>query len=555
MCRLCFGIPTRETIQAVVFAIFLNICLPSFDVGSDIRLAVRLYLNEHPKWALSVLTPVFINTIFSAVACKQLEQKKAGACWIMYLPLVLLQIYPQFCTIRLIFDLLRGSIDLNDFKSTKDGLDGGIGCIEPYCESVFQVFVQTALFAKVHNLNPLVTRLCFSERDRSCAEYDVCDDLYDCDMDPYASGYEKFEKVMKSSKIEKECRATFDRCIGNFSSCILDCKNDLTQYIYALDDLDNAMPLLNSSLHQTNDTHLVQMHRLVIDNYPMFLSTYAISIVAACFGITKFFRLSHCRMTQKLLTWEFFYVGLVSTIFFGIKAFVLAGVVIGHDKSLAEAVGIWILFTKLPTTILVLVFTIIVPCVQLYKKYEVIRIGAVAQMILKQPCLLLAPHITPFAFTLNTENEKIIDDVPGTIKNGEMVKFLSVCNSYKFSPDLSVINTIVSMILTMAVFAWKSPWITSFLQIFFMVVVALALFFVVGILGYKWVGGLYEEDLPCMVHGVEDCPECTQTYGFYGEGLMRDCEDHGQAPFQYKSHINNCRRCSKISRRYSLPYY
>ena len=115
-------------------------------------------------------------------------------------------------------------------------------------------------------------------------------------------------------------------------------------------------------------------------------------------------------------------------IFFGIKAFVLAGVVIGHDSSLAEAVGIWFLFTKLPTTILVMVFTIIVPCVQLYKKYKVIHIKAIVQMLLKQPCLLLAPHITPFAFTLNTENEKIIDDVPGTLKNGETVKFLSVSN-------------------------------------------------------------------------------------------------------------------------------
>ena len=175
-------------------------------------------------------------------------------------------------------------------------------------------------------------------------------------------------------------------------------------------------------------------------------------------------------------------------------------------------------------------------------------------MLLKQPCLLLAPHITPFAFTLNTEDEKIIDEIPGTIKNGKMVKFLSVCNGYTFSPKLTIINTIMSIILTMAVGFGKSPWISSIWQISF-VVVAMSLFFIFGILGYKWVGGLYEGDLPCMEHGVEDCLECMQTYGFYGEGLMRDCEDHGQAPFQYKSHINNCRRCSKISRRYSLPYY
>ena len=141
MCRSCIKIPKRETIQAVVFSILLNICLPSFDVGSDIRLAIRLSFNGHPKWALSVLAPVFINTFFSGIACKEMERKKSGACWVMYLPLVFLQIYPQFCTIRLIYELLRGRIDLKTFASIKDGMDGGIGCLEPYCESVLQVFV------------------------------------------------------------------------------------------------------------------------------------------------------------------------------------------------------------------------------------------------------------------------------------------------------------------------------------------------------------------------------------------------------------------------------
>ena len=89
-----------------------------------------------------------------------------------------------------------------------------------------------------------------------------------------------------------------------------------------------------------------------------------------------------------------------------------------------------------------------------------------------------------------------------------------------------------------------------------MVVVALALFFVVGILDYKLVDELYERDLPCMEHDVKDCLECMQTYGFYGEGLMRGpCKDHEQAPFQYKKDITQCGICSKISRRYSLPYY
>ena len=280
-------------------------------------------------------------------------------------------------------------MDLKTFASIKDGMDGGIGCLEPYCESVLQVFVQTALFAKVHNLNPLLTDLCFSERDRPCAEYDACDDLYNCDMDPYASGYDHFDRIMSSSNQEKDCRATFETCIANFSTCILDCKTNLTDYIYGINDqqmlkhLDSGTPFLNSSLAHEHDAKAIQMHRLVIGNYSLFVSTYAISIAAACFGITKFFRLSHCRMTENFFTLEFFYVSLISTIFFGVKALVLAGVVMGHERSLSEAVGIWILFTKVPTTILVIIFTIMVPCIQLYKKYGSMHVSAIAQMILK----------------------------------------------------------------------------------------------------------------------------------------------------------------------------
>ena len=58
MCRQCFGIPTRETIQAVAFSIVFGIFLPYIDVWSDIRVAVILFVNGHPRWALSVLTPV-----------------------------------------------------------------------------------------------------------------------------------------------------------------------------------------------------------------------------------------------------------------------------------------------------------------------------------------------------------------------------------------------------------------------------------------------------------------------------------------------------------------
>ena len=44
------------------------------------------------------------------------------------------------------------------------------------------------------------------------------------------------------------------------------------------------------------DMKVIQMHLLVIGNYGMFISTYIISIGAAVYGISKFFRLGNARV-------------------------------------------------------------------------------------------------------------------------------------------------------------------------------------------------------------------------------------------------------------------
>ena len=548
MGRSCISMPDIETTQAVLFSLFFGIGLPSFDVSSDVRLAIRLYINGHPRWALSVMTPIIFNTFFTTIACRAVEKNKSGCRWLMYLPLVLLQIYPQFCIVRLLLKLFRGKMNLKAFISSRDGMEGGIGCLEPYCESVLQVFVQTALFAYVHNINPLLRNLCFNERRRSCAEYDVCDNLYHCDMDPFVSGYERYEKITNSTQLERDCRSKFDECIGNFTLCINECKANMTEYIYGIQDdtlleyLNTPAMFLNSTLAIDNDATLddlkvIQMHRLVIGNYSLFISTYGISIAAACFGMTKFFRLSHARMTKKIFTKKFLYVSVVSAIFFGIKGIVLAGVVMGNEASLAQSVGIWILFTMLPTAVMVMIFTVMIPYVKLYKKYRVFNIGAVAQMIVKQPCLLLAPHITPFFFTLDMDKETMIDNIPTTMINDKEVKMVSIGASYAVSSKLTIINSLLSMIFAIALLAWKSQWVSDFWHIFFVTIVALVIFFFVGFLGYVEVDGLYKGDLPCVEHDQKDCLDCIRVYSFFGEAikLIKACDDHEQAPYQYKT--------------------
>ena len=102
-------------------------------------------------------------------------------------------------------------------------MDGGVGCLEPYCESVPQVFTQTAFFAYVHNLTPMIKRLCFMEKSHPCSKYDHCDDLYDCDMDPYAIGYRRFDDIWNSNETVEDCMNSFSTCIQDFKDCINQC--------------------------------------------------------------------------------------------------------------------------------------------------------------------------------------------------------------------------------------------------------------------------------------------------------------------------------------------
>ena len=149
-----------------------------------------------------------------------MEKSNVRVSWIAYLPLVFLQVYPQFCAGRLLLQYLTNKISLKDFISSRDSMDGGLGCVEPYCESVPQMYIQTAIFAHVHNLTPMITRLCFTEEDRSCDEYPECENMYDCDMNPYATGYERYNRIMSQNYSEKNCTLRFEKCITPFRNCI-----------------------------------------------------------------------------------------------------------------------------------------------------------------------------------------------------------------------------------------------------------------------------------------------------------------------------------------------
>ena len=79
------------------------------------------------------------------------------------------------------------------------------------------------------------------------------------------------------------------------------------------------------------------MHKLVIGNFVFFLSTYLISIFAAAYGVSKFFRLGHARIAKGFFSKRFLFVAVVSTTFFVFKGVVLASIVMDTDNTLVQS--------------------------------------------------------------------------------------------------------------------------------------------------------------------------------------------------------------------------
>ena len=568
MCQNClrFKVPGRDTVQTVLFSIFFGILLPSLDAGGDIRLSVILYLNGHPRWALSAIAPVFVNTFFTAIICRSSEKKKYGGCWIMYLPLVICQVYPQFCAARLLRKLFNGKMNIREFTRQRDCMDGGIGCVEPYCESVPQVFTQTAFFAYVHNLTPMIKELCYMETSQPCFSYDKCENLYDCDMDPYAIGYKRYHRIKSSNKTLKGCMNTFSNCIEDFRTCINECKTNLSTFITDIDE-NTLYPYVHKDIEYSehplaqrydatlDDLKVIQMNKLVVGNYELFVSTYAISILAATYGISKFFRLGHARIVKDMFSKQFVYIVIVSTGLLFFKGVVLVSIVMAPETTLLEAGLWWLSFTMLPTTMLVLVFTVIRASIYLLNECGKLGLMDVMYMLLKQPTLMLAPYVSPFFYELG--KVKMINDIdmPPVKVNGEnrpeWKKPVSCIGIFTYSKKMSIINAVLSIVSTFVVLCWKGSWITN-ARDFLLFAIVLAMLLVVSLRAYKYIDN-FACELECIAHGEADCMECKTTYGFYSSGFnhVDVCQAHEHiSPYNYQSEVVNCGSCQHLKIRY-----
>ena len=76
----------------------LNVALPTLDVYSDLALITKLYNNQLPKWATSLLVPFLVNYALCWIAWFTTEKQKKLS-WIA----ALLGCYPQLVAARIIW--------------------------------------------------------------------------------------------------------------------------------------------------------------------------------------------------------------------------------------------------------------------------------------------------------------------------------------------------------------------------------------------------------------------------------------------------------------------
>ncbi len=119
--------------------IFVHILLPTIDTVSDVYLALKATNNGYPDYGIALLTPVIINTIFATVAFVRFEENRKWT-W----PLVILQIWPQYRTARILHvvlakDTVIGNQMLTDFKEN-------VAPLEPFLEALPQIYIKVYMW-------------------------------------------------------------------------------------------------------------------------------------------------------------------------------------------------------------------------------------------------------------------------------------------------------------------------------------------------------------------------------------------------------------------------
>ena len=454
-------------------------------------IVVQLILNGHPLWSLWVLCPVIVNTFFMLFACARLEKRY----WYLYTPLVLFQIYPQFCVARIILKLAGKNINDNDFRKERDDLDGSVGFLGAL-QSIPQSFIQTAFFTISNSLHTTLTRLCYNEKVPSCKEYDICPteirNVSTCSNFTYQTSncnkveyqpyhYNSYEEMDKCKDRIYDCTRRFEDCLkkeNGLEDCLNQCKTNLTKIIKGMDlevfmerflgkgarDIDLSVDYGASQ----EDLKIIQLDLLYDDHCYAFLFTFAISVIAAVYGVTKFFRFSYSRHCDKLvksnltITGEreeyknqglniisFLMTFTMSGMYLCGKALALAAFMWVNENTMGQNVAWWVFFCMIPSFIFALVVIFGRTCYktdhQCLKGYPVYNNWSF-RIFFKAPAVIGIPTVTPFTYKTKTVGVTRIEDLDDDDKR--YMHHESMVAYFVLGYRLSYINNLLTIFFT-----------------------------------------------------------------------------------------------------------
>ena len=424
-----------DPIISLMLEAVIAIVLPTAGFSTDIYLGVHLLNNGHLKFALCVWMPVILNTIFTGIKCMCIEKRNT----FLYAPLVILQFYPQFCLGRLLYKWARKQLTREDFIKKRDELEGGLGSVGPYIESIPQAFVQTAFFTVSYSFSDTVRRLCYYKEAYTCplpVNSTNCSKLYKCFYLGFGSNDCNLESVhehhhfhspirMKEcDDILEHCDKLFENCVAPIKECITNCTDELSVTISNMNEHDlfnrflskNPEPIsdfLKGYGATVADVKNIRL-RLFYNEYEVaFLLTFVLSVLSAGYGVTKFFRYSRANLfSGNWKIWQCAVVYGTNCAWLVARGASLAFFMMMSQNLMIVNVTWWFMFCILPSLVFALIMTFGLSCYDTNEKSccgcSIYKNHALS-LFLKDPAVILAPVFTPFMFKTKLELEAYTD--------------------------------------------------------------------------------------------------------------------------------------------------
>ena len=117
----------KTFVKEVLLLCLFGIALPTGDVYSDGALVIQLYYTAHPKFAIVLSIPVLLSFVLLIPHWYQTE-KTSKRRW-MTLPLLLLQVWPQYRILKLLILLFQDREDQKKYHEKKAEHDKNVTCL------------------------------------------------------------------------------------------------------------------------------------------------------------------------------------------------------------------------------------------------------------------------------------------------------------------------------------------------------------------------------------------------------------------------------------------